>query len=265
MVVQPLGVTFGAEGPACSAWRAIEARQRRPAASYLLVAQPEHARLSGELAAKFTSSEFPTLSAEVIEAIGAHDEGWSRFPGECYDGGREPMLTDAGKPRSFIEFPPADFVRAWSGSIDHATSLSAIGGVLVSRHFASLAEHSLRTINHPAADATLLRDFLAREQDRQRDLLQGSTLAAKRLEDLLGVLQFCDLLSLALCCGVTEPVAFPQCFGGKNVQMRCDDGAYDLSPSPFQRQESEARAVKVTVRAMAFPGGKSQALTYVVQ
>jgi hypothetical protein len=276
MVVQPLAV-FGAHGAACSgfgqpsqgdsaacsAWHAVEARQRRQAASYLLVPQPDHAKLSGDLAARFTSPGFPSLSPDVVEAIGAHDEGWSQFAGECGDGS-EPMLTGDGKPRSFIEFPPADFIRAWSGSIDHAASLSAIGGVLVSRHFASLAEHSLRTIDHPDRDAQRLREFLRREHDRQRDM-GGNAFSARQLEDLLRVLQFCDLLSLALCCRITEEVTFPHCFGGRNVHMRLHDAVYELSPSPFQGGESGQREVNVGVRARNYPGSGPQTLTFALK
>jgi hypothetical protein len=285
MVVQPLGVSFAAEGTArgasgvassCDAgmrpaWRAVEARQRREAESYLLVGQPEHARLSGDLAANFTSPQFPTLSPEMTEAIGAHDEGWSLFPAECanehstpMDRG-EPMLTTDGKPRSFIEFAPADFIRAWSGSIDRAASLSSVGGVLVSRHFASLAEHSLRTIDHPHSDAELLREFLRQEQHRQCEMLVGNMLSEQQLGELLKVLQFCDLLSLALCCGITEEIVFPQCFSGRNIQMRFRDGVYELSPSPFQREQSGGRDVAVTVYAREYPGSGSHRLSYVLR
>src|ERR1700761_8914861 len=108
MVVQPIGLAVANDGSLRRAWDAVELRQRGEAPSYLLIAQPEHARLAGELAAHFISPLFPTLSKQAIEAISAHDEGWSQMPGESAADPR-PLLTASGKPRSFIEFPPAEF------------------------------------------------------------------------------------------------------------------------------------------------------------
>ena len=50
MVVQPLGAEFETGGDARPAWQAVEKRQLARADSYLLVSQPDHAKLSGDLA-----------------------------------------------------------------------------------------------------------------------------------------------------------------------------------------------------------------------
>ena len=49
------------------------------------------------------------------------------------------------------------------------------------------------------------------------------------------MLQFCDLLSLYLCCGAREAVEFPQSFGGRPLRLepQSGDAACSISPSPF--------------------------------
>jgi hypothetical protein len=43
------------------------------------------------------------------------------------------------------------------------------------------------------------------------------------------------------------------------------DGVYELSPSPFQSQESGRREVNVCVRARNYPGSGSETLTFVLK
>jgi hypothetical protein len=246
VVVQPLGVAFQAqEGEARPAWPSVEERQRASSDAYLLISQPDHAKLSGDLARRFVSPAFPRLSEHVIAAIGAHDEGWRVFPGEA--DGDAPLLTSEGKPRSFIEFEPAEFTRAWTGSIHHAASLSAVAGILVSRHFVSLGEFALRKFG--TQDEVGLRAFLDSEAARQKTLLGECGCSPKEFDEGLQALQFCDLLSLALCCEVREEIEFPQCFGAQQVRMRFHDGYYELTPSPFQDDAHGPRDVQVSVAA----------------
>lgn len=259
MVVQPLGVTFETRTTeARPAWQAVEERQLARSDAYLLISQPDHAKLSGDLARRFVSPAFPRLSDQVIEAIAAHDEGWRSFPGEADH--EAPLLTAAGKPRSFIEFEPAEFIRAWTGSIDHGASLSAVAGILVSRHFAALGQHALRRLGRE--HEAVLRTFLGAEEERQEKLFAQCECSPEELDDGLKALQFCDLLSLALCCEVREEIEFPQCFGGTLVRMRFDHGCYALTPSPLQEDARGAREVRVTVKARRHSSGEPVNLVF---
>jgi len=258
VVVQPLGVEFETGGDARPAWPAVEKRQLARADAYLLVSQPEHAKLSGDLARQFFSHAFPPLSEQVMEAIAVHDEGWRSFPGEA--DGDAPLLTVEGKPRSFIEFEPAGFTHAWTGSIEHAASLSAMAGMLVSRHFGSLGESALRRLGH--WHEVGLRAFLDAEAARQKRLAGECRCSPKELDEGLRALQFCDLLSLALCCEVREEIEFPQCFGGSAVRMRFRDGFYELRPSPFQDEAHSTGEVQVSVAARKHDSGESVDLVF---
>ncbi len=63
------------------------------------------------------------------------------------------------------------------------------------------------------------------------------------------VLQFCDLLSLYLCCGSEESVEFPQRIGpkGETIKLQVKDGVIVLTPSPL------AREVEFSLDAYSYP------------
>lgn len=233
-------------------WIAVAERQKQCAESWWLVAQPDHAALSGDLAANFVSPVFPTITPLVAQAVGAHDAGWAMFPPEA-DPEVQPMIGDDWKPRSFIEFPPQDFLRAWTGSIECAEAVCPEGGVMVSRHFCFLGEVRLKQQMDAAPEAQLVRDFLARESERQQRLMKQAAISREQSEDLLKVLQFCDVLSLYLCCGADEEVEFPHQFGGDPVRLKRTGDLYALTPSPFQRDPEQPRTINLGVSARKYP------------
>ena len=64
-------------------------------------------------------------------------------------------------------------------------------------------------------DARSVRDFLTVEEQRQGRLLRLQSRVKAEVQYWTDVLQFCDLLSLYLCCGSEESVEFPQRIGPK--------------------------------------------------
>jgi hypothetical protein len=139
-------------GRTIPAWEAVERKQKQEANAWWLVAQSDHAALSGDLAANLSSPFFPKLDIDVVHAISLHDAGWAQFDGgdEHVNGPRPgkifcaPKISDHGKPLSFLEMRPAESLRAWSHSIACAEKACAIGGILVSVHFSRLAESRLQ-------------------------------------------------------------------------------------------------------------------------
>ena len=239
-------------GGIISAWQAVERRQRARADSCYLISQPDHAALAGALAAQFVSPHFPALDPLVVRAIAVHDSGWALFAAEA-DPSAPPLVDGAGKPLSFLDITPADFVRAWSASIDRAEEICPAGGVMVSTHFQCLCRHRLGAANDTAEDRSILQRFEERETTRIARLLPAAKVTAAQAAVLTEVLQFCDLLSLYLCCGATEEVEFPQNFASmENVRGRYEGGAFHLQPSPFQRDrvsDPNAQGISLGVRA----------------
>lgn len=208
MVLRPLVPRPAAEAPV-SAWSAVEATQKNPGDECWLIAQPDHAALAGDLAAHLSREIFPMLDHPVLQAIALHDEGWGPLDTGAFD--------STVRPRSFIDEAPATFVEAWTSSIDRCQQVAAIAGVIVSRHFCRLADFRLNSRKDPADDTRLLLGFLTAEDQRRRALLPACSGYDPDL--LTDVLQFCDVLSLYLCCGAEENVAFPQRFAGRELRL----------------------------------------------
>jgi hypothetical protein len=229
VVLRPIG---GAEpASACvPVWEAILPTQKANASEYWLITQPDHAALSGDIAAALGPPLLPQLCTEVIQGITLHDEGWAPFDARI-------TLTN-GRPLSFLDSLPKDFVRAWSVSIERAEKVAPIAGAMVSGHFWRLARNRLDWGIDGAEDRRLLRDFLESEQARQQRLLGGCS--REESEFLTDVLQFCDVLSLYLCCGAGQDVEFSQGFGSKPIRLRREAARSPdqaavcrFEPSPF--------------------------------
>ena len=237
MVLYPLPANNHSQPDAIPipAWRAVERRQRQRARDWWLVAQPDHAALAGDLAARLDFPTIPALSTEVIDAISAHDAGWAKFDSVT-------TLTTASlkltSPVSFLEICPVDFLVAWVGSINAAERIGTLGGIIVSEHFSRLGQSRLASRNDSAEDVSRLRQFLSEESARQARLCDAVEASASELEALTDVLQFCDLVSLYLCCGAGEPAEFPQQFDGTTIQVRRDGDAFLFTPPVFGRGAS---------------------------
>jgi hypothetical protein len=242
------------------AWPAVERIQKQAAAEYWLVSQPDHAALAGALAANFVSPEFPCIDPLISQAIEVHDAGWAIFDSEAQVAAA-PALDSRGKPLSFLEIGPEDFLRAWTVSIERAASVCPAGGYIVSRHFCALGEGRLGSGIDSPQNATRLRDFLAGEAGRQQRLHAQSGKPLAELESLLRVLQFCDLLSLYLCCGATEAVEFPQPFAPGKVRIRPENESFFLDPSPFRAPGGAQEMLSLAVEARRYPSAVPKTTT----
>jgi uncharacterized protein DUF3891 len=204
-----------------AAWPAVEERQRQSALSYWLVTQPAHAALSGELAASLCEDLFGRIDETVSRSISLHDSGWSMADAEQIQQLRaNPKL----KPKSFLEFSPDQFLRAWTASIDTAEKFALIGGFLVSRHFERI---SMRNGDKNSSE---LQNFRRREKQRQQRLKAKIQVREDALEKLVDALQFCDLLSLYLCCGSRRSVTFDW----PELTLSRSGDEYRLEPFPFR-------------------------------
>jgi hypothetical protein len=187
----------------------VEAIQKNAGPECWLIAQPDHAALAGDLAVHLAPAHFPGLDHAVLQAIALHDEGWGPLDTAAFDAPR--------RPGSFIEETPTTFIEAWTASIDRCQLVAPIGAVIVSQHFCRLADFRLSSRKDSADDTRLLLGFLTAEDQRRRALLPACSGYDPGF--LTDVLQFCDVLSLYLCCGAEESVTFPQRFAGREVRL----------------------------------------------
>jgi hypothetical protein len=183
-----------------SAWARVEAAQRAVHLPCLLVPQPAHAVLAGELASELLPTSFGELPQEIKRAIQMHDTGWAGSDAQQIQRLRAggPQASKA-IPVPFVSISPAEAVEAWTASIDCVEGLSKLGAIVVSRHFSLLAQHG---------DPQHQRFFEA-ERARQRRLEGSNGKGVDDLERWTAALGFCDLVSLYLVSGLSSPVEFP--------------------------------------------------------
>ncbi|MGA2988989.1 MAG: DUF3891 family protein [Candidatus Korobacteraceae bacterium] len=215
------------------AWEAVASVQRNDQLPCWFVTQPDHARVSGVIAANFDRQRFPQLTDEIIKAIGLHDEGWEAFDGSSPEP-RPVILAKGGRALPFIALPPDYYLRAWRSSIARAERLGPLAGLVVSRHFQALGRFGLARPELQPAAADQVKQFLEEELRRESRLMSpgdGTPEDVVRLS--LAVLQFCDLLSLHLCSNAPHPVELPQEFGCGRVSLRRQGSRVMLSPSPL--------------------------------
>ena len=223
-------------------WQAVERRQKQPASEWLLVAQPDHAALAGDLAARISSPLIPAVDDEVIAGIALHDEGWAPFDSE-------PRLNAEARPVSFLELPPSEFVPAWLGSIERAQQVAPIAGILVSGHFCRLGHGRLHAGIDTPSDEQILRAFLTGEDERQRRLESMQSRSADEIRVSVDLLQFCDVLSLYLCCGSRASVEFPQKLRGESLSLERRGEMCVMKPHLF------GDGISLAVRARRYPAG----------
>jgi hypothetical protein len=178
-----------------SAWARVDAAQRDVRLPCLLVPQPAHAVLAGELAAGLLATSFGELPPDIKQAIQMHDTGWASSDAQQIQ--RLRSGPQAGNVVSFVAVSPAEAAEAWTASIDSVEALSKTGAIIVGRHFSLLAQH----------DQAHHQRFLQAEKSRQRKLEDK-----QKVEDLdrwTAALGFCDLVSLYLLSGLSREVEFP--------------------------------------------------------
>lgn len=230
------------------AWHAVEQLQRNAYETCWMITQPSHAALAGDIAAKLRGDQVPKLDADIVRAIALHDAGWGMPDAQAVMRSR---AIQQSAPKSFIQVRVPEFLAAWTQSIEVALSTSPAGGYIVSRHFGRLAEHRLRSSEDSSEDRTRLQGFLEFESGRQNRLASKQSGTADELEKLAEVLQFCDLLSLYLCCGAREDIEFPEYFGVKARLTRQLEG-YRLDPALIES------GTQFAVAALRHPATKGE-------
>jgi hypothetical protein len=210
-------------------WPVIERSQLPRLHECWLIPQPAHAALSGDIAAQLDPKYFPGLTQQVIQAIALHDAGWGMPDAAAIQESRS-SSKNAPSPRSFIKFHPSEMINIWTFSIDTAQKISAIGGYIVSQHFVRIARQ--QSGQYDSKNAVFFARFDEQEGRRQEKLLKKAGITVADAEPLVTALQFCDLLSLYICCGVLDDVIFPQKLDGREITLR-RNGPTQCTLDPF--------------------------------
>jgi hypothetical protein len=231
--------------------------RHRRGEQFLLIAQHDHALLSGKFAERVGNAPFvpPRPFRETVDGVALHDCGWPLHDDT-------PTLNDKGLPLHVLESPMSVAVRVWSESARRAAEKDPYTGLLVSLHVMALS--AIAQTNDPtpherfrdAKDLFDLNKFQHRQAELQEDLRRRLGMrtdlplrhglarpGVDEAEDLLlfnyGLLKTCDRLSLDLCC--SEPLfdeieeVYPRP-GGPPVTLRlghAGEGRMTVEPWPF--------------------------------
>ncbi len=240
---------------------------------WLLIAQTEHARLAGELAARW---RWPALSppapllgsplggSEFLEAVFRHDDGW-----QAWDT-RPSVDPRRGCPLAFTEMPMDVSTALWTGSIEVAQRIGPLATLMVAGHFLALAEHHDHWRRGNAAARAAGESFIGEARSRigvaqlawlaERETAIGSTaapqIAAREADAALAWLQFFDALSLWLCCRAPaspESFALPSSGATHAAASVCfrprASEAIEVGPWPFATPAFSLRAMAKSVPA----------------
>lgn len=217
MVLRPKAKSVPSGG-VLDVWDAVLPTQQQDCRDGWLIAQPDHAALAGNIAEHLSPSLFPGIDVAVVRGIALHDEGWADFDAQAIAGSRTT--------RSFVDESPETFVQAWTASIERASNAAPVAGMIVSKHFWRLASFREKQDKDTLDDRGRVAAFTAAEESRQQQL--ANDCRNRDVEFLTDVLQFCDVLSLYLCCGAGQDVEFPQDLRGSKVRLtraQTDDDA----------------------------------------
>jgi Protein of unknown function (DUF3891) len=214
MILRSLGQQLDqATKPDDSAWARVEQSQLHVEPPLVLIPQPTHAVLAGELADALLPSAFGELPANIRQAIRMHDTGWGLLDAEQIQRLRNGGAQGKGAPRdqatrplSFLAVPSAEVLSAWKASIDAMEKIAPECACVVSSHFSLLATSQDRP--HSA--------FRAQEDSRRAGLIKRARLDLANLERWTDALGFCDLLSLYMCSGVVAPAQISRVHPARN-------------------------------------------------
>jgi hypothetical protein len=155
--------------------------------SYVLIAQHDHGRISGQFARHWR--ERPTPLEPTLYAIANHDVAWQKLDKIVH------WDETTGRPYSFADYPLEPKMEAYRDGLDFLVTQDPYAACLCSMHYASFVRD---------AESAAERRFREGE-DRRQERLKGA-MSARELEHLernFRLLRTCDDLSLFVC--LNEP------------------------------------------------------------
>ena len=198
--------------------------RRRGKGYWLLIAQNDHAQLSGELAARIGNDQFAAARGKSdSRGIGMHDTGWPTHD-------ENPTLNSTGLPTDVFQMPREAALPIWAASAKAAVAADPYAGLLVSLHSLALSAMPAPAPPEKFESAQMKQRFetnkfqhkqieeqegLRRQLGMRTDIPLTLGLATAELERMpvrircffdFRWLQTMDQLSLFICCTDSPPL-----------------------------------------------------------
>lgn len=183
----------------------------------LLVTQPDHAHLAGELLALWRAGDLPDhpRRADLLFAVREHDNGWR-------EADAAPRWDPArGLPHDFMTLPRAERIEVWERGPCRFAAERPYAALLIARHALNLFGD-----RREEEDWDRLLDFL---EDFSAGLLAGTGATREELEADYPFVDLADLVSLTACTRRSEPAVRH----GLRIEPRPGDGELRLEPFPL--------------------------------
>jgi hypothetical protein len=174
--------------------------RKHPNGELVVIAQTDHSRLAGQLAAHWGNSHFtaPDPFDSMVRAASFHDYGWLRYE-------TSPLIDSAtGEPYSFLQVPLGTTqLASYQWSLDWMASIDPYAGLIINMHRTGLWKSRYGAITHPKAYTLtemspevgeLITRNEAWQQQARKEWNQDQLAANYRL------MQIWDLLALYFCC-----------------------------------------------------------------
>lgn len=190
---------------------------------FVLVAQHEHGKISGEFAQRWNEELMP--SEPTLYATTNHDVAWKSLDLKLS------WNPEAGRPYSFIDYPLAPKLEAYTEGIDLVESHSSYAGCLCSMHYASFVKNATED------SAVSFREAEERRQERLKRGMGEEEFG--NLDHNLRLLQLCDDLSLFVCLNEPGRNDFPwyregfKFEGERIIPVWEDEGTLRFEPELF--------------------------------
>jgi hypothetical protein len=199
----------------------------------LVIGQPAHAWVSGQLARAWGNAGFPAPAPREAVCLAAdqHDVGWS-------DADLAPRLDLAtGRPAPFTAVPRSYHLAIWGGAAARLLAQSRYAALLVSLHGTGLYER-LRPHDDPAVAAAIAA-YLDEQRALQAELAAG--LDPAEVERNRSLLRCWDSFSLALCLPRLpwRLEGVPAAEGDAAIVLDGDAARVTVDPWPFAEERLE--------------------------
>lgn len=215
---------------------------RRTEQGTILISQPAHARLSGDLARAWGNADFapPWPFEDFCFAAEQHDNGWLEWEGQPRLNGR------TGLPQEFWDVPAVEHTKLWRGGVQRMLAYGRLPALLVSLHGDTIYAHTFDSNKASPENVSAVTTFLAEQHSFQESMinsLRADPLARdfasdEHLKYCQTLLLIVDQISLHMCWGIDDAVKVPGAPGREGVRdLRLSVGAgrstIEVNPWPF--------------------------------
>ncbi|MBB5696403.1 DUF3891 family protein [Muricoccus pecuniae] len=223
---------------------------RRPEdGTRLLIPQPSHALLSGQMMAEWRAPGFarPDPAPEVILAAGQHDIAWLSWE-------TAPTLDPAtGLPHAFTSLGAAVHAPMWARGVEMARAAWGLWpALLISLHGTRIYTQYMNPECLPPDDHAAIDRNAAKEDALQADWIAKLGATPDQVKQNSALVAVTDALSLALCFADPDKAGEAPMQDGSTRKMklvRLETSRWSLDPWPFRESTLTLRCEAIRLPA----------------